>query len=124
MERRIFTREILESVNTMAQVQGYNRVVEPAYLAALPDKFYVPYFTLLHEHKAGKACEPHVRCVFKHADDNFIIDVEMGCWELLPTVSDSVSELVREARVSRAVTAAPAVTAAINEKIKNAESAA
>lgn len=124
MERRIFTKEILESVNTMAQVQGYNRVVRPEFLAALPDKFFVPYFTMLHEHKAGKPCETHVRCVFKHADDNFIIDVEMGCWALLPTVSDSVSELVQAAQVSRAVTAAPSITTAINEKIENAGSAA
>jgi hypothetical protein len=87
MERRVFTKDILLSVNRMAEQQGYNRVVEPAFLEQLPDQIFVPWFTMLHEHKAGKACEPHVRCCFKHDGQHFAIDVEMGCWDLLPTVS-------------------------------------
>ena len=88
MESRVFTKGILKSVNTMAQIQGYNRVVDETFLDRLPDdKFYTPKYALLHEHKAGKSCEPHVRCVFDHEGDYFFIDVEIGCWEKLPTTS-------------------------------------
>lgn len=88
MERRVFTKGVLKSTNTMARVQGYNRVVDEGFLDRLPEeKFYVPQFVLLHEHKAGKPCDPHVRCVFDHEGDYFMIDVEMGCWDMLPTVS-------------------------------------
>lgn len=90
-ERRVFTKDILLSVNRMAEQQGYNRVVRPAFLEQLPDELFVPWFTGLHEHKAGKACEPHVRCCFTHNDQHFAIDVEMGCWELLPTVTDALA---------------------------------
>lgn len=94
MESRVFTKGVLKSVNTMALVQGYNRAVNEEFLDRLPDeKFYVPTFVLLHEHKAGKRCDPHVRCVFNHEGDYFIIDVEMGCWDMLPTVSDFAATL-------------------------------
>lgn len=105
MENRVFTKDTLKSVNTMARVQGYNRVVNSDFLERLPDdKVFVPRFTMLHEHKAGKSCDPHVRCVFDHEGDIFMIDVEMGCWELTTTVSEAL-ELARHAAVSRAETA-------------------
>lgn len=89
MEARVFTKGVLKRVNTMAQVQGYTRVVDEDFLNRLPEeKFYAPKFALLHEHKAGKPCDPHVRCVFDNEGDYFMIDVEMGCWDMLPTVSE------------------------------------
>ena len=88
MEPRVFTKSLLKSVNTMAQVQGYNRVIDEKFLDRLPDQFYTPMFTMLHEHKAGKPCDPHVRCVFNHEGDYFMVDVEMGCWDMLPTAND------------------------------------
>lgn len=91
MEQRVFTKDILLAVNKMAEERGYNRVVKPEFLEQLPDEIFVPWFTMLHEHKAGKACDPHVRCCFKHDGQFFTIDVEMGCWELLTTVSDAMA---------------------------------
>ena len=88
MEARVFTKGILKSTNTMAAVMGYNRVVDDEFLNKLPEKFYAPTYVLLHEHKAGKPCEPHVRCVFKEADAMFTIDVEMGCWDMLPAATE------------------------------------
>lgn len=94
MEARVFTKGVLKSVNTMAQVQGYNRVVRADFLDGLPaEKFYVPNFVMLHEHKAGKPCDPHVRCLFNHDGAYFAIDVEMGCWDMLPTASDFVAKV-------------------------------
>ena len=87
MERKVFTPEILESINTMAIQCGYNRTLRPGFSKQLPDRPLVPIFTMLHEHKACKPCEPHVRCVFRCEQGTFMLDVEMGCWNLLPTVS-------------------------------------
>lgn len=102
MEPRVFTKGVLKSVNTMARVQGYNRVAAEEFLDRLPDeKFYVPQYALLHEHKAGKPCDPHVRCVFDHEGDYFMIDVEMGCWDMLPTAS-SFAEMIRHVEDRRA----------------------
>lgn len=82
---KVFTKGVLESVNRMAEVMKYNRVVQPEFLARLPDdKFYIPRYELPHEHKAGEPCEPHMRCVFDHEGDYFMIDVEMGCYNLVP----------------------------------------
>ena len=101
MEPRVFTKGVLKSVNTMAHVQGYNRIANDTYLNGLPEAFYVPKFVMLHEHKAGKPCDPHVRCVFDHDNDTFIIDVEMGCWEKLPTAS-GFADMVRSVHQRRA----------------------
>ena len=91
---KVFTKSLLESVNRMAQLMGFNNSVKPEFLAALPDdKFYAPAFEILHEHKDCKPCEPHVRCVFPHGGDYFSIDVEMGCYDLVPdftTVLDTI----------------------------------
>lgn len=82
---KVFTKGVLESVNRMAEVMGYNRVTNPEFLARLPDdKFYIPKYELAHDHKAGEPCEPHVRCVFEHDGDYFFIDVEMGCYDMVP----------------------------------------
>lgn len=102
MEARVFTKGVLKSTNTMARVQGYNRVVDEEFLERLPEeKFYVPTFVLLHEHKAGKPCDPHVRCVFNHEGDYFMIDVEMGCWDMLPTTSE-MTRMIRNVEARRA----------------------
>lgn len=95
MAHKVFTKELLKSVNTMAQTCGYNRVVRDEFLDSLEDKFYIPRITLLHAHKAGKPCEPHVRCMFTFDGGAFFIDVEMGCWELVPT-EDQVLAGLRE----------------------------
>ena len=85
---KVFTKDILKSVNTMALVRGYNRSVPESFLDALPDQLYVPFIELPHEHKAGQPCEPHVRCVFQHDGSHFAIDVEMGCYDLLITTEE------------------------------------
>lgn len=88
MEPRVFTKGVLKNANLRASQLGYNRVTIPTYLEGLPEGFYTPKFTLLHAHKAGQPCEPHVRCVFDHAGDYFFIDVETPIWEKLPTESE------------------------------------
>lgn len=101
MEARVFSKGVLKSVNTMARVQGYNKVTDEKFLDGLPDAFYVPKYVLPHEHKAGKPCELHVRCVFDYNGDMFAIDVEMGCWDMLPTASD-FTQMIRSVEDRRA----------------------
>lgn len=102
---KVFTKEILQSVNTMAEVRGYNRVTKHEYLETLPgDRLYVPRYEMLHEHKAGQKCEPHMRCVFVHEDAWFFIDVEMGCYNLLPDSADVVMEHMRRKEKEAAAT--------------------
>lgn len=97
MSQRVFTKEILKSCNTMAATMGYNRVADDKFLDTLDDdKFYIPRFTMTHEHKAGEACEPHVRCMFDTNQGTFFIDVEMGCWELVPTAEKLLRDLGHE----------------------------
>lgn len=94
---KVFTKGVLESVNRMALVMRYNRAAAPEFLEKLPDdKFYTPKFELPHEHRAGQPCEPHMRCVFEHEGEYFIIDVEMGCYDLVPDHA-TVMETIRNA---------------------------
>ena len=82
---KVFTKDALKSVNHMAELLGYHRVTRPEFLEALPDdKFYIPKYELLHKHRAGERCEPHMRCVFEHDGAMFMIDVELGCYNLVP----------------------------------------
>jgi hypothetical protein len=68
----------------------YNRTLPTEVVDALPDdKFFPIVFTLPHEHRAGKLCEPHVRCIIAvpgkdERMDQLILDVEMGLFDLLP----------------------------------------
>jgi hypothetical protein len=99
MEPRVFTKGLLERANARALELGYNRATSVSFLANLPDGFYTPKYTLLHEHKAGERCAPHVRCVFDHAGDYFAIDVEMKIWDILPPHSEfarSVNNVLAE----------------------------
>lgn len=88
MEARVFTKGLLKRANARAIELGYNRATKEEFLETLPEGFYAPKYTLLHEHKAGKPCEQHVRCVFPYEGDYFFIDVEMPIWEQLPTESE------------------------------------
>jgi hypothetical protein len=106
MASRVFTKDILKSVNHMARVMGFNSAVTPQFLETLDDnKFYMPVFTLLHEHKAGKSCEPHMRCVFREPEGMFTIDVEMGCWDLVPTVEDVMERIKHNENTAEPATA-------------------
>ncbi len=97
MANRVFTKEILKSCNNMALTMGYNQAVDSKFLETLDDdKFYIPRFTMLHEHKACKPCEPHMRCMFKTERGEFLLDVEMSCWDLVPTAEKLLRELGHE----------------------------
>lgn len=86
-------KHYLRIVNQLSHdVLKYNRTLPDELIAELPDdKFFPIIFTLLHEHKAGVACEPHVRCIIMTSDNEghrnqLILDMEMGIFDRLPEV--------------------------------------
>ena len=83
----------LKMVNHLSlHVLKYNRAIREDVIDALPeDKFFPITFSMLHEHRAGKPCEPHVRCIIvtpgpEGEHRQLILDMEIGIFELLPEV--------------------------------------
>lgn len=87
---KYINKHILNMANHIARdVLKYNRCVYQEAIDALPDdKFFPIVFAMVHEHKAGKPTEPHMRCIFAVPTDaqRLIIDVEMGVYDMLPEV--------------------------------------
>lgn len=89
---KYFDKEILELVNRISQkVHKFNRTLPARLIDALPnDKIFPIVFTMLHEHKAGVICKPHVRCMFvvpNESNDNvtqLLLDVDMTSFDSLP----------------------------------------
>ena len=91
-------KNMLHMANAVARdVMKFNRCVDQSVIDALPDdKFFPIIFTLLHEHRAGQPCEPHVRCMFAtpltmglptiHGRETILIDVAMNIYDVLPEV--------------------------------------
>jgi hypothetical protein len=99
-------KECLRAVNYKAlHVLRYNRAVREDVINALPDDRLFPVtFSMLHEHKAGVPCEPHVRCVIltppteAGGRQQLILDMEMNIFDLLPEIEipDQPEEPVAE----------------------------
>lgn len=86
-------KENLKKINHLSlRVHKYNRAIREDVIDALPDdKFFPVTFAMLHEHKDGKPCEPHVRCIFLTRDNQnvkqqLILDMEMRLFDLLPEI--------------------------------------
>lgn len=93
-------KHYLNLVNHLSRdVLKYNRTLPQSVIDAFPDDVLFPVQPLMvHEHKSGKACEPHMRCmiavprlkqgsILEMANSGFdqhIVDVEMGTFDLLP----------------------------------------
>ena len=94
MNERVATTTILEDLSNDAWKRGYNRRLDWKVFEANvdPDGVHVLGAYMIHEHKAGKPCEPHARCrVFIKVKDTMDpveawLDVELGKFNKLPTV--------------------------------------
>jgi hypothetical protein len=61
---RIFDKSLLSFANQVAIKLDYNQAIEPDYLKSTPDdQAWAVVFSMIHEHKAGKPTDPHVRCM-------------------------------------------------------------
>jgi hypothetical protein len=91
-------KEVLNNINHISRdVIKYNRALPQNIIDALPDdKFFPISWCMLHEHIAGKAVEPHMRCMIvvpalsgpegAAGRQTLILDIEMGLFDLLPEV--------------------------------------
>jgi len=92
-------KNYLNQINHIStNVLKYNRTIPQSVIDALPeDKFFPIMFTMLHEHKAGKLCDPHMRCIIavpvNETDDDeklemtqLILDMDYALFDALPEV--------------------------------------
>lgn len=83
-------KEVLIKINDISErIYHFNRTIPQHVIDALPaDKFFIVTFVMLHEHIAGKAVEPHVRCMIYTGPDSLhgrlILDMETALYDLLP----------------------------------------
>ena len=85
-------KELLVKINDISEnIYHFNRTIPARVINALPaDKFFIVTFVMLHEHIAGKAVDPHMRCMIYTGPDSphgqLILDIEATLYDLLPTV--------------------------------------
>ena len=87
----VFTKSQLKYANDLAIVRGYNRTLEPVFVASLPDDHIFPVvMTLLHEHAAGVKVDMHVRCWIQtgvESADRVFVDCDMDVFNELGSVT-------------------------------------
>jgi hypothetical protein len=96
---RILDWEDIKKINTLGAKKKFNRVFDlrkfKSYLStALKERGYDLSITkfparpiMLHEHRAGQKCEPHMRVSIRFSDlpcDTFYIDCDLKLWESFP----------------------------------------
>lgn len=86
-------KENLKRINYLSlHVLKYNRAIREDAIDDLEDdKLFPITFSMIHEHRAGVACEPHVRCIISGRNkqgvhQQMILDMEIGLFNLLPEV--------------------------------------
>jgi hypothetical protein len=85
---KVFNKPVLAGANKLAGQRGYNRQIEPAAIEALPDGAVFPVsFCMLHEHAAGKAVDPHVRCMISTPIGSMMLDVDAEVFDALPEIN-------------------------------------
>jgi hypothetical protein len=103
-------KDILNKINyTSRDIMKFNRALPQEVIDALPaDKFFPIIWSMIHEHIAGRAVEPHMRCMIvvpsetgsegQTGRERLLLDMEMGMYDLLPEVElpDSVSDSSKE----------------------------
>jgi len=82
-------KELLDKINFISRdVLHYNRSLPQSIVDKLPgERFYIITWAMVHEHIAGKAADPHMRCLIYGGPDvqnPLILDMEMWMYELLP----------------------------------------
>lgn len=95
---KYLNKDVLNNINRISRdVKKYNRSLPQYIIDALPDdKLFPISWCMLHEHIAGQAVEPHVRCMIivpttagpeePAGRQTLILDMEMRLFDLLPEV--------------------------------------
>jgi len=101
--RKVIWQDI-ELINKFAEKNGYNRQVDLGKLKKELKKaiesmgyddfesiFFVASAILLHQHKGGEECEPHMRIsIFLPEVGSAIIDCDLDLWRSLETIDQSL----------------------------------
>lgn len=85
-------KNLLNKINHISQnTLKYNRTIPQGVIDQLPDdKFFIVTPLLVHEHRAGQVCDPHMRCRIYAGPEAeaqhgwMLLDIEMGMYELIP----------------------------------------
>lgn len=111
---RLADKNVLRILNTQSHHRQYNRLMTPEFVESLPENVnFIVEPIMVHEHRMGKSCEPHMRCclylpnkldgtIDEMAASGFqmlIIDVDMNMFSYLPNAvdfSDNADESVGE----------------------------
>jgi ferredoxin len=110
MSNRVATTNILADLIVNASKRGYNRQLDLKKFEAVadPEGFHILSGMLIHEHKHGVACEPHMRCrVLVKVKDSMDpveawLDVEMSRFNKLPT-NEQIQAAIDKAKAESGV---------------------
>jgi hypothetical protein len=86
----------------LADENNYNRIPAPRLLAQLdPQGTHICTFDMVHKHKHGVECEPHMRTIWmvkqrgrKEAVENVSLDIPMKEYQMLPNTESSDTSVV------------------------------
>lgn len=89
---KVFDKATLRLANKIAIDRGYNRAIVEEYIDKQPDDaHWAVTFYMLHEHAAGKAVDPHIRCmirqIFVDNPPTLFVDTDMSLFDMLPEVT-------------------------------------
>mgnify|MGYP003650023387 FL=1 len=90
----VITKQQLVNANQWAIDIGYNRAVESDPLEKLLDNYdeeirFPILLSIVHEHKGGEPCEPHMRCeiILGPTGPKILVDVDMDMFQRLERIS-------------------------------------
>ena len=84
---RYLTKPLLQEANVIAVTRGYNRALHDELIQNVPIDVKMPVvFNMVHTHKAGTPCEPHMRVSFvlNELGTQCQIDCDMDLFNRLP----------------------------------------
>jgi hypothetical protein len=86
---KVFNHQTFVAACALGERRGYNRQIPAEAAAKMPtDRLYPVMFSMLHEHIAGKAATPHVRCVIGlcSSGGTCVLDVDADVFAALPEI--------------------------------------
>jgi hypothetical protein len=86
LQVKVFTRRHLVECAKLAHMWGFNRQLSDR-VAELPEANYPVALTLLHRHRQGQPCEPHMRCRVLGPGERTLayVDVPLDYYQRLPS---------------------------------------
>jgi len=93
MKVRVFSTKELIRANTIAKKEGFNRHftkdnIDRFVRSRHRSLFWPIVFNFLHNHKKGKSCKPHMRCLIEAPNaETYQIDCDMELYNKLKVLT-------------------------------------